>query len=556
MVGIKRNIVVLLAVSLVALNACSSWGHSGADSNRNPVENSTAAAAADADPFGKYNYPVTLKIGIGVDPSFRSSKGETPANNIWVAAIKENLNVDIKIAWQVANPNLSQKVSLSIASDDLPDAMVVDSIQLNHMAKAGQLADLTEAYHKAASPVMKRIMNSADGIALKSVTFDGKMLALPSVDAEDMSMMWIRKDWLDKLGLQPPKTMDELERAAKAFVENDPDGNGKRDTIGITAGGPLYDDFTYGPGSFTLDPIFAAYKSYPGFWREGTDGRPVYGSILPETKAALAKIRDLYAKGLIDKDIGIHKAPEEVVINGSTGIFFLPFYGGYTPLPEVLKNNPDANWQAYALPLDADGKFNAKAFNPSKTFVVVRKGYGHPEAVIRIHNLILRDEVKYGFDYQPLRSVLAPRDEIAFSVQALQEVLSGAKTPEDFADKEEYKLLKHDLATIKNAKLEPYDHTDIQYWNIADKDFPRAYSLMVGGRNLLDRNINKIRSVSYLRTRTVESKWANLKKLESEAFIKIILGSAPIDSFDTFVRAWKTQGGDQIAKEMAESLNR
>jgi putative aldouronate transport system substrate-binding protein len=47
--------------------------------------------------------------------------------------------------------------------------------------------------------------------------------------------MVIRQDWLDKLGLKAPTTLDEFMTVAKAFTENDPDGNGKKDTYGLCA---------------------------------------------------------------------------------------------------------------------------------------------------------------------------------------------------------------------------------------------------------------------------------------------------------------------------------
>ena len=55
-------------------------------------------------------------------------------------------------------------------------------------------------------------------------------------------------------------------------------------------------------------------------------------------------------------------------------------------------------------------------------------------------------------------------------------------------------------------------------------------------------------------TETMETKWANLKKMEEETFAKIIMGKADISEFDTFVENWKKQGGDQILKEINEEL--
>ena len=57
-------------------------------------------------------------------------------------------------------------------------------------------------------------------------------------------------------------------------------------------------------------------------------------------------------------------------------------------------------------------------------------------------------------------------------------------------------------------------------------------------------------------TKTMEAKWANLKKMEEETFSKIIMGKADISEFDTFVENWKNQGGDQILKEINDELSK
>ena len=57
-------------------------------------------------------------------------------------------------------------------------------------------------------------------------------------------------------------------------------------------------------------------------------------------------------------------------------------------------------------------------------------------------------------------------------------------------------------------------------------------------------------------TETMETKWANLKKMEEETFAKIVMGKADISEFDTFVENWKKQGGDQILKEINEELGK
>lgn len=567
---LKQAWLLALAILLVLLAACSGSGGNNDAKSSSPAGSGTAAAKDDqkdspaaADPFGKYAETVTIQIGQGIDPTDKTlPQGDSPENNQYTRHVKDQLNIETKIIWQSAKgKDYDQKINLAIASDDLPDLVVVNDAQLRQMVKAGQLADLTQVYDEYASPAIKGIIEKTEGRAIAAVTFDGKMMALPNVTArgDALHMMWIRKDWLDKLGLEVPRTMDELTAVAKAFVEQDPDGNGKPDTIGISgpqSGGKLYANFIASSNNtFGFDPIFSSYLSYPGFWIE-KDGQAAYGSIQPETKDALAKLRELYASGLIDKEMSIRKDAAEPVVNGKAGIFFGPFWMGYWPLPDAIKNDPKANWQAYALPLDKNGSYSPHMATPSNTFLAVRKGFEHPEAALKLMNLLVRDEGKFdvsvSLDHYPVRIVYAPVDEVEFSYQKLLEFLQG-KTTADALDIPGYKLLKSDAENVKKAKLEPYDNNDIQYWDTSDIGvWSRQYSLFVGGKPLLEPR-NEVYSLTYSQTKTMESRWPTLEKLETETFLKIIMGAEPVEAFDKFVEDWKRQGGDIITKEVAEA---
>jgi putative aldouronate transport system substrate-binding protein len=563
-----KSIQIAIAAMLFVITACSNSNSTKEEpkTGANTPKQETGTATGPSDPFGKYDKPITINIGKSIDPSDKSlPSGDTPESNQYTKYVKENLNIESKMMWQAATgKDYDQKVNLSIASNDLPDTMIVNDTQLRQMVKAGQLADLTDVYNKFASPAIKSIIETTKGLATKNVTFNGKMMALPNVTTESdmVHIMWIRKDWLDKLGLQVPKSVDDVEKVAKAFVEQDPDGNGKADTIGITgpqSGGLVNANFIVpNNNNYGFDPIFSAYHAYPGFWLKGSDGKAVYGSIAPETKEALSKLRDLYAKGLIDKEMSVRKDATELIKSGKSGIYFgLWWAGGYGPLADAIKNDPKANWQAYAVPLDAKGEFTPHMGTPSNQFVVVRKGYDHPEAAIKMVNVLLRDESKFDLKVAignyPLRLVFAPMDEMDVTLKMLKEVLAGTKKPEEL-DIPGYKLLKADAENVKKVKLEPYDKVDIQYWNpTADLGvWKRMYSTFVGVA-ALQQPYKKTYSVTYSQTKTMEGKWATLDKLEKETFLKIIMGAAPVDTFDQFVQDWKKQGGDQVTTEVEEA---
>lgn len=92
-------------------------------------------------------------------------------------------------------------------------------------------------YEKYASEEMKKQHAIGDGIALKTGMIGDKLYALPdaasAIGGAPSTLIWIRADWLKKLGLQEPKSLEDVFAIARAFTKNDPDGNNKADTTGI-----------------------------------------------------------------------------------------------------------------------------------------------------------------------------------------------------------------------------------------------------------------------------------------------------------------------------------
>ncbi len=568
------NIVLLLSILLAACGAPAATATKPAATEAPATAAlATAAPATEAvapDPYGKYETPITLTSARSFETNEKLPEGDTPENNQYTRYVKDTLNIDVQYLWTSSTADYDQKVNLTIASNDIPDAMVVNLTQLTQLVASDQIADLTDTYNTYVAPSVKQMMDSSKGIALKAVTFDGKIMAIPALTVPDdgYQLMWIRKDWLDKLGMPVPKTMDEIEATAKAFVEKNPGGNPAGTTIGILGpqnGGLVHTDFTQPTnGMWTFDPIFGSFHAYPGFWVKGADGKVAYGSILPETKTALAKLADLYKKGLIDPEIGVRKDSSAAVAGGTAGIYFGEWWNGYWPLPDAIKNDPKANWQAYAVPLDDQGVWNPHQGIPATTFVVVRKGYEHPEAAMKIVNLFNRDESKFDLTKgslanEVLRIPQAMYDEGNVTYKALMDVLAGKAQPADFKDPKyaPYKLLADDVTKIKTVKGEPIDNMDIQNWTPqADLSaWSRMYSILVGDGAIYNPicgadKVNVVYSATYASTPTMIDKWANLKKMEDETFLKIILGTAPIDDFDKFVADWKAQGGDEITAEV------
>lgn len=557
----KRKMAAILAgIFLIAsLSGCVSKDANSGDGNGGSTGNE-GGAEVSIDPLGAYKDPVKVSIGRAVDPNYQFDNEDTAENNAYTRWLKDTYNIVTTHAWEAAQgTDYEQKVSLAIASNDLPDAMMVNETQLKQMIKADQLADLSEVYEKYGAERLKDIYNSNPGL-LDNVTYDDKLYAFPETTLPSAPLTWIRKDWLDELGLEAPTTLEDLQNIAKAFIDNKIGGEGTVGIVGTSQGGSLYSTFlSSGDHYMNFSPLFFAHNAYPGIWVKDKDGKAVYGSTTEETKQALIMMRDWYAQGILDKELALRKSAQELITSGKAGIFFGPWWSPYN-LQDNIKNDPKANWRPYIAPLNAEGKFNSNEATGS-TYIVVRKGYEHPEAVVKMLNIhvsekdpsyeeVLADKQMTSQEI-PLFIVAGHGDQLEYAVNSTEKYLAGEIKLEDI-DKVNYGFGYEVAEHAKNVKKEPYDNYDIQYWDINGDAafFAHVYSHLNGGSAFVNADVNYTRSIATSKTKTMEARWTNLEKLEDEVFLKIIMGSAPIEEFDTFVKKWYDQGGEQITKEV------
>lgn len=546
----KRKMVILSLACLMALS-----GATGVHAEENlPVDESGAVS-----PLGKYEDPITVEIVQSINPTITMPEGDSATDNYYTRFIKDNMNIDISVKWSASSSDYNEKLNLAIAANDIPDILVVNEQQFRKLAQSDMLEDLTDYYDTYACDIIKQNIDSTDGKALENATYDGKLLALPSVqvEADGYVLMWIRQDWLDELGLEAPTTIEELETVAKAFVDNKMGGENTIGIVGPTINGAVYNTFLSTNNLNNLDGIFQAYQAYPGYWVQDEEGKAVYGSTTEQTKEALAELNKMYEDGILDQELGVRKDADEAWKSGKVGILFSPWWHGYN-VKDGIANEPDMEWKAYAAPLAADGQWYAKLAGVGGSYCVVRKGYEHPEAAFLLNNYLrvnegtFQSETDLDLSYYPGRVVITPLDENTYSVQALNAEMKGEEVPE--FDPLNYKLLQADLAALPDCLEAPYDDMSIEKWNTDNTNFGRLYSLLMGSSAVEEASaegiVNKVYSITYTQTETMERKWTNLKKKEDETFLKIIIGEEPIEAFDTFVEEWNAEGGAEITEEV------
>lgn len=567
----QKQIIALVSATALAATALAGCGKTSEENTQTTAVGEAEGTAKEDLPFSKYAETVTVHLGGSMNPNAKILDGMSYEDNAYTRFLKDDLNIEVVYDWIASSSDYDEKMNLCIGSGTIPEMMNVNVTQYRALLKYDMIQPLNQYFEDYASDKLKGYVESGGEELKKCITNDkGEMMAIPapSMMVGEMNEMWIRQDWLDNLGLEVPRTWDEMAAVAEAFVTQDPDGNGEDDTIGILGPGNSNHINDIGDNQFGLDPLFCSFQSYPQYWLQDEDGTVKYGSIQPETRTALEKIQKLYTDKLIDPEMLVRNNCQEAVLSGKVGIFFGPWWSGYTVSEATLAG--EADWRAYFTPLSEDGKYYTHMPDPTSKYVVVSKSCKNPEAAFKIISYLVANEQQWTddgitssemscADFYPLWNGYDNADEIEVSTETLEKYLAGEITMDD-VDFSQHKLLKSDMEAVTELKKEPYDDFSLDKWNmdsdLAKTNLPRLVSLLVGGAPYVNDKYIPVYNAYSGQTETMQTKWANLKKMEEETFAKIIMGKADISEFDTFVENWKNQGGDQILKEINDELSK
>ena len=312
---LKRVIAIACTAAMTA-SLISGCGGSSDEGQKEAVKEAEGTAKEDL-PLAKYPETVTVHLGGKMNPNAKIPEGMSFEDNSYTRLLKDDLNIEVVYDWVASMSDYDEKMSLCIGSNTVPEIMNVNAAQYRALLKYDMIQPLDDYFDDYASDALKSYVESGGDELMDCITNDdGEIMAIPApnLTAGGVNEMWIRQDWLDALGLEAPRTWDELAQVANAFVTEDPDGNGEDDTIGILGPGNADHMNAVGGNQFGLDPLFSCYQSYPQYWLEGEDGKVEYGSIQPETKTALENISKLYADGDIDPEMLVRSDSKEPLL--------------------------------------------------------------------------------------------------------------------------------------------------------------------------------------------------------------------------------------------------
>lgn len=544
-----RTIALFLAVVLAifALAGCSGESGSSQAGRVDVIDN--------GEPIGlqKYVSPVTLTTFMSSSDTLErdlamTEDGETVENNRFHRWFEEALNIKLSYMWVAKGDAYNTKLNLAISSGQLPDVFLVNSIQAQQLYKAGKIQPLTEIYNTYATDYTKAYMESdaAGNDVFDTVTFDGELYGIPKMwsSYDSAEFLWVRQDWFDKYNLPAPTTMQNMLAAAERFAAEDPDGNGKQDTVGL---GFLS---TMNSSIGGMVGFFNGYHAYLGCFLRQDDGKLAYSNFLPEVKDALSSLSDLYQKGIISKEFATTDQSRltELIISGKVGMFYGEHWMPLNPLQDSVQLDKNAVWKAYPLPSVDDTPASTQLNTGTTSWWVVNKNCANPEAIMKLINLSYTDESEAP-DYITKQDVT---NYYSFNPILVQDPTVNIKQMDGFKkylQGEQVDTQKNGLF-LKIEQYESYKNGNPNYWWVDQIYGIEGCPIQILKDNYLGEDRIVMNDFHGVSTPSMVKNSATLSKLVDQTFVEIITGSKDVSALDDLQQQWLTLGGQSILDEV------
>lgn len=504
-----HKMLILTGALALALAGCG--GGNGNTSGGAEASGGSGAAGGETG-------AATVKVfkshmGLGTMPA---------ADDPHVKYIEERTGVRYELETTPPGSEPSEYLNLMIASAELPDILrPIGGVEQTLIQQGGALP-LDDLLPEYAPNVWKSIPQEAWDI-VRSASPDGKIYYIPKVFLVPERAPMIRQDWVEKVGKEMPKTVDEYVELLKAFRDQDPNGNGTADEL-PTSGREF--------GRW-MDHLFAIYgvamwEGYPEW--DIYDGEIQYAGVTDNMREAIVFIRKLYEEKLLDNETFLNKGEvwQAKINNNQVGSWYHLPASVRDRYNAILTKAPDAYIAAMPLP-------KAEGFEP----FVTQKSMGEPEWVIpSVNEKNAPDALKLlDFFYNPENE-----EFVRFGLEGHQhEVKDGRKVILPPADNKPIALGMKNLTTEEDMEKrieETYPEDQQQMVKDMFK-VSKADARQIAGDGL---------------PASVYEGYPDIQshKLFQETLTKIVIGELPIEAFDEYVAKWKASGGDEVTKRVQE----
>ncbi|WP_168120489.1 extracellular solute-binding protein [Paenibacillus sp. HB172176] len=551
-------LAMILTVSVV-LSGCSGSNNDpeqSTDATTNQPEETQSGSDVTLPDSADLPYnPVKTITTYACDSGSPLPNGETLEDNVFTRWSEETLGIKTEYLWVAPTQDdaCTNKMRLEIAAgNNLPDIISsYDYKLLEDFVATGQFQEIQPNFDKYASDTFKLGYEQHPEV-WNVGKIDGKQMILPFIEAayQNDPVLWIRKDWMDKLGLEPPKTMSDLEAMMEVFKNSDPDGNGKNDTIPLALSLKEYFSNMMGDAEWILGNYGAlsGYGTAQGVWLE-KDGKLVNADLQPEVKEGLSKIKEWMDLGYIDQEVAMQNTFDAGTLftSGKAAIIPAAFWVPRWPFSTDF-TDPTAEYEAYPLPTADDGTSMHLTTSIANGGFIINKNFKDLDVLYTLLNRVYEyadpkpgSEFEYGFaegyDYK-----LNEDGTVSYDLEEAFEPISYNGI-----------IPKPQMPDLELSFYSQYVHGEVEPSNLREQQWVSDEVTLQAGAAAYDQKDSSVQSAyNGPDTQTMKDKGELLKKIVMDAYIKIIYGEKPLDYFDEMVEQYNKQGGTQLEQEVNE----
>jgi len=518
----KRVVSATLSVALVmsVLAGC------GAEKNNAQASETSSQSTQTAGTSEKISEePITISMFLQ-DSADQAISLDLPI--IKEITKRTNISFDF-VTGPSTEAQFREKFNVIIASGSIPDVVISPyRDDMLKVAEQGIFEPLEEHIDKIA-PNFKKILTDDPNYNKDLKSSDGKDYFLPFIGAVKTFKVWmVREDWLKKLNLKTPVTLDDWYNMLKAFKEKDPNGNGKPDEIPYTTR-----NTKAGVLSFMEAYGISGFEANEQFFIE--DSKVKYAYTDPRCKDALTYISKLYKEGLIDPEYATNdtKVWLSRITNEVAGSLQDTTARAYSLGDQIKIANPksDASLLVVAPPKGPTGiQMTTSQMQPVRGLTAISVNSKYKEQIVKLFDYFYSEEgsllMNFGIEgetYNMVEGKPKYSDAIAKDTQG-RSILSMLNV---FGHREW--AYKQDIG-YENALL-------------SDK--------YVQARNEMEKYIKPtIPALSFTESERdiINNKYTEIQTYKDEMIDRFIMGKEPIEKFDDFAKKIKDMGIEEVLK--------
>jgi putative aldouronate transport system substrate-binding protein len=475
---------------------------------------SSSGASDNTNKDGKTSFTIMANLYTPEVPSDRIEK-----------LLEEKTDVDLTIQW-TPDTSYEEKLNTAFATETLPEAVFLKNqttfIQFKEAIRDGQFWEI--------GPYLEEFPNLSklNEQILENTAVDGKIYSLYQGRSLSRQGLIYRKDWAEKLGLGTPETIDDIYEMARAFTEDDPDGNGKDDTFGITDRADL---------SYGAFKTVASWFGTPNNWGE-KDGQLLPEFMFDEYKQTMDFMKKLRDNGYINQDFPVTSKEDQQAFfkNGTAGMYIGSMSDVISIDKDAKQLNPDVEFDVHNKIVGPNGEYGIWAI----------PGYGN---VVLFPKSAVKSE-------EELKDILGFFDKLV--TPEISNMIFWGIEGEHYTVQDGGALNSEDTE-LTTREVKPYQSLEIgepktngRYEGVHTLPAKeKAEKLIVDNENYLIHD-----PTIPLDSPTFAERGELLNQKMIDATYQYILGDLDEAGFEKAIEDWKKSGGENVINEFNEAYQK